>query len=134
MAYSDHYRLSVHAVITDEQDNILLLKANYANQSWGLPGGAIDPGETIHECLARECQEELGQAVGIQHLTGVYYHASHNSHVFIFRCRLPASAGISLSSEHTEYRYAPLDELAPVQRRRVEDCLRYEGVVVSEKF
>ena len=28
--------------------------------TWGLPGGKIDPGETILEAIVRECQEELG--------------------------------------------------------------------------
>lgn len=134
MAFQDHYRLSVHAVITDEHDRVLLLKATYGDLAWGLPGGGIDPGETIHECLSRECREELGLPVTLQHLTGVYYHAVYNSHVFIFRCALPPSAAIQLSPEHSEYRYAPVEELSPVQRRRVEDCLRYAGVVVSAKF
>jgi 8-oxo-dGTP pyrophosphatase MutT (NUDIX family) len=28
--------------------------------AWGLPGGKIDPGETLIEAINRECQEELG--------------------------------------------------------------------------
>ena len=134
MAYNDQYRISVHAVITNERNKILLLKATYGSLAWGLPGGAIDPGETIHECVLRECKEELGLDVAIRHLTGVYYHSAHNSHVFIFRCTLPESPTILLSSEHSEYRYTPINELSTVQRRRIEDCLQYAGVVASEKF
>ena len=29
--------------------------------SWGLPGGRIESGETLIETITRECQEELGQ-------------------------------------------------------------------------
>jgi 8-oxo-dGTP diphosphatase len=135
MAYDDLYRLSAHAVITDESNQkVLLLKATYADLNWGLPGGALDPLETIHECLLRECKEELGVEVVIQQLTGVYYHAAHHSHVFIFKCTLPESQLISLSDEHSEYRYTAITELSTVQRQRVEDCLAYQGVVVSRKF
>lgn len=135
MAYDDLYRLSAHAVITDETNQkVLLLKATYADLNWGLPGGALDPNETIHECLYRECKEELGREVIIQQLTGVYYHAAHNSHVFIFKCTLADEQDIALSDEHSEYRYIPLAELSAVQRQRVEDCLSYQGVVVSRKF
>lgn len=37
MAFSDTYRLSSHAVITNSQGQVLLLKANYGQKSWGLP-------------------------------------------------------------------------------------------------
>ncbi len=53
-------RLSSHAVICNAQQQVLLLKATYVDQAWGLPGGALDMGETIHEALIRECQEEIG--------------------------------------------------------------------------
>ena len=134
MAFEDLYRLSAHAVITDANGSVLLVKATYGSFAWGLPGGALEPGETIHECVMRECQEELGQEVDVCHLTGVYYHKAVNSHAFIFRCQLSGDEEIRLSAEHSEYRYFPLVELSPVQRRRVEDCLQFEGVVASEKF
>ena len=134
MAFEDLYRLSAHAVITDEVGRVLLLKSTYGSLAWGLPGGALDRGETIHDCLSRECMEELGQMVRLGPLTGVYLHSSVNSHVFIFRAELSAPADIRLSTEHSEFRWFPLEELSAVQRVRVEDCLRFEGDVSSAKF
>ncbi len=40
MAFNDTFRLSSHAVITNPDGHVLLLKANYGSFSWGLPGGA----------------------------------------------------------------------------------------------
>jgi 8-oxo-dGTP diphosphatase len=55
VAYNDKFRLSSHAVITDTDDNVLLLKANYGGHDFSLPGGVLEPSETIHQALQGEC-------------------------------------------------------------------------------
>ena len=112
MAFDDVYRLSVHAVITNDERQVLQLKATYYGGRWGLPGGALEPGETVHQALFRECREELGCQVSVQYMSGMYYHQAYNSHACIFRCQLPAGAEIQLSPEHSAHRYFPLDELS----------------------
>ncbi len=134
MGFDDQFRLSSHAVISDDRGHILQLKQTYGDKRWGLPGGALEPAETMHEALTRECVEELGIAVEIAYLSGVYYHSAVNSHAFIFRCSLPAGAEIVLSDEHSDYRYFPVAELSPVQQRRVGECLAFAGSVASAKF
>ena len=134
MGFHDFYRMSAHAVIVNEQHQVLLLKANYADHAWGLPGGGLDMGETIHQALLRECQEELGCAVDVAYLSGVYFHAAVCSHAFIFRCALPENAQIQLSEEHSTYRWFALEELSAVQRIRVDDCLQFDGMVRSRSF
>ena len=134
MAFNDTFRLSSHAVITNLDGHVLLLKANYGSFSWGLPGGALEPGETIHDALIRECSEELNCDVVIDYLSGVYFHSAYNSQAFIFRCTLPPTSQIQLSHEHSEFRFTPISELSKVQQIRVNDCLNYSGVVVSNKF
>ena len=121
-------------MISDKQNRILMLKASYGRLGWGLPGGALDPEETIHEALIRECREELGCEIEVQYLSGVYYHAAHNSQAFIFRCQLAESSNISLGEEHTEFVYMDMSAMSGVQRTRVNDCLNYKGATVSAKF
>lgn len=134
MSYEDKYRLSVHAVFTNAENKILLVKATYGNYHWGLPGGSLEPGETIHEALIRECKEELGIDATVLYMSGMYFHQAHHSHACIFRCEMPATSKIKLSSEHSDYRYFALDELSNVQRHRVSDCLNFDGKVQSAKF
>lgn len=134
MGFEHFFRLSAHAVITDGDGHVLQLRATYGEQRWGLPGGALDPGETVTEALLREVREELGTAPTIGYLSGIYYHAGPNSHAFIFRCTLPAGTTPVLSAEHSEWRYFPLDALSPVQRHRVEDCLGYDGTLRTGRF
>ncbi len=134
MAFNDLFRLSAHAVITDAEQHVLLLKQAYGDGRWGLPGGAVEPGETVHATLLRECREELGTAIQIHYLSGVYYHAEFNAHALIFRAALPIDSGIQLSAEHVAWRYVPLEELSAVQRRRVQACLTFDGTVDSACF
>ncbi len=134
MAFEHTFRISTHAVFTDDEQRILQVKATYGGNRWGLPGGALDPEETIHEALVRECFEELGVHIHILYMSGMYFHKAYNSHACIFRCEMPKNSIITLSSEHSEYRYFPLDELSPVQKHRIEDCLQFDGQVKSYKF
>lgn len=137
MGFQDFYRMSSHAVITNDVGQVLLLKANYANYAWGLPGGGLDLGETIHAALIRECCEELGCDIQIEYLSGVYYHAAVNSHAFIFKCKFDASKGqaeIKLSSEHSEYAWFDIQDLSEIQQLRVNDCIHFNGSVLSRAF
>jgi 8-oxo-dGTP diphosphatase len=134
MAFEDLFRLSSHAVITNEEGKILQLKSTYEGNRWVVPGGALDPGETIHEALLRECQEELGINVNILYMSGIYFHKAYNAQACLFRCEIPENSKIILSSEHSEYRYFELEELSPIQKIRIQDCLQFDGKVKSQKF
>lgn len=134
MAFDDHFRLSVHAVITNEEGRVLLLKATYGHKGWGLPGGSLEPGETIHEALVRECREELGVDIEILYMSGMYFHKAYNSHACIFRCNIQKDSKLVLSNEHSEYKYFSFDEMSPIQQHRVLDCLEFNGIVKSAKF
>lgn len=129
--------MSSHAVITNAAGQVLLLKANYENHAWGLPGGGLDLGETIHVALIRECREELGCDIEVEYLSGVYYHAAVNSHAFIFKCRFTFSEDegeIRLSSEHSEYAWFDIHNLTEIQQLRINDCIHFNGSVLSRAF
>jgi 8-oxo-dGTP pyrophosphatase MutT (NUDIX family) len=134
MAFDDQFRLSAHAVFTDKDGKILQLKATYGEKDWGLPGGSLEPGETIHEALIRECREELGVEIDVLYMSGMYFHKKYNSHACVFKCEMQKNSEIKLSSEHSEFRYFTLDEMTPVQRHRVMDCLQFDGKIKSAKF
>ena len=68
MSFEDQFRLSSHAVITNDHGHILQLKQTYGDKRWGLPGGALEPGETIHEALFRECLEASAFTMGSSHV------------------------------------------------------------------
>ena len=59
-------RSTARAVIVREQQ-ILLLRKDYGEhgERFALPGGGQDTGESLHEALQRECEEEIGTRVEI---------------------------------------------------------------------
>lgn len=134
MGFTNTFRISTHAVITDEESNVLLIRQTYGDRRWGLPGGSPESSETIHDTLFCECREELGCDVVIEYLGGVHFHSEFNSYAFIFRCRLRPNCKIALSTEHSQYKFANLTELSAVQRCRIEDCLNFDGTVKSAVF
>jgi 8-oxo-dGTP diphosphatase len=60
-------RLAAYVVIRDEQEQILLVRANVADEErhWTLPGGEVELDETIEEGAVREVFEETGLDVAL---------------------------------------------------------------------
>lgn len=55
------YRISIKALVLDEQGRIMLVRED--NDKWELPGGGLDHGEDVRKGLAREIKEEMGLEV-----------------------------------------------------------------------
>lgn len=62
---------SACAVALDDGGRILLHR-RADNGFWGLPGGKVDPGESVSSAVVREVSEETGLRVSVLRLTGVY--------------------------------------------------------------
>jgi len=67
-----------------ENESILLVEqqvSEYLNRKWSLPGGTLEIGETLQECIIREMQEETGLDVAIDKLLYVGDRIEENRHV-----------------------------------------------------
>ncbi len=53
------------------EEGWVLLHRSEADDFWSLPGGGCEVGETSHEALLREVEEEMGETVSIDRLLWV---------------------------------------------------------------
>ena len=62
------------AIIPASENKILLVKRNTIpfRGYWALPGGRMDPDETIEQTIVRECKEETGLNVQVVRTIGEY--------------------------------------------------------------
>lgn len=129
-------RVGCAACIFDDTRERLLLTRRSDNGRWCLPGGHMEPGETLAECVEREVWEETGLRVEAQRLIGVY----SNPHVLLVypdgnRTQIVAAvfeAGVlggrlGVSDETTEADYFSRDEIALLDvmehhRERIADA------------
>jgi ADP-ribose pyrophosphatase YjhB (NUDIX family) len=65
-------RIGSCAIIFDDKREKVLLTRRADNGLWCLPGGKMEPGETIEECCQREVMEETGLGVELKRLIAVY--------------------------------------------------------------
>lgn len=64
------------AIIRDRQGKILLHQRR-DNGLWALPGGTMEVGETVVECVKREVKEETGLDVAPSYVIGIYSDPNH---------------------------------------------------------
>lgn len=71
--------------------------------TWGLPGGRMEPGETMIQAIERECREELGampeylKLVPLEKFTTADQHFSYHT----FFCSVATEFVPKLNHEHT---------------------------------
>jgi 8-oxo-dGTP diphosphatase len=85
----------------------------YNPHMWECPGGRLQVGETLDGALCREAFEEVGLMVAPGKPLAVWSWTNANSRpiVCVARRCSPSSYGVRLSSEHSQFRWVPVDEI-----------------------
>jgi ADP-ribose pyrophosphatase YjhB (NUDIX family) len=128
-------RLGTSAVIPDETGANILLTRRTDNGRWCLPGGAMEPGESVEECCLREVWEETGLVVRVVRLLGLYstphrvtyYEDGQHWHIVAANFLVAITGGtLGVSNETTAVGFfsqadmAALDIVDP-HRERIDD-------------
>jgi len=115
------FTLCVRLILFDQQGHILVLKRSDSSTTnpslWELPGGKIDAGEQFDEALKREILEETGFTVAIHTAAGTAMQETDEYRVVnLVMIGTILSGGLSISREHSEYRWAGLPEVAALEK------------------
>lgn len=96
------------------QANQILLIQRADAPVWGLPGGAIEDGETITQAALRETREETGLDIHVERLVGIYSrpHWRFGGDIgIVFRATPCGGSLITRTDETTDARYFDLQTL-----------------------
>jgi ADP-ribose pyrophosphatase YjhB (NUDIX family) len=62
---------AVSAIVTDDHGRILLIHRT-DNDRWAIPGGGVEPGESVSQATTREVKEETGIDCEVTGVVGIY--------------------------------------------------------------
>jgi ADP-ribose pyrophosphatase YjhB (NUDIX family) len=111
----------VTAIVWNTDNQLLLIRQN-ENNSWTLPGGIIDPGESPAQALVREVYEETGVKIRPKSIVGVFGGPEGFSRTYpnqdqvefvdiVFECEAVGGTLECRDGEATEVRYFDITEL-----------------------
>jgi A/G-specific adenine glycosylase len=83
----------VTAAVIERKGKVLLAKRpskGLLGGMWEFPGGKVEKGESLGECLAREIMKELGVGIRVGNAIGIYRHAYTHFRITLhaFDCKL----------------------------------------------
>jgi 8-oxo-dGTP pyrophosphatase MutT (NUDIX family) len=113
-------RLGCSAVLFDANREKILLTRRADNGQWCLPGGGVEPGESVAEACARETWEETGLRIRVKRLTSVFsspdrlviYSDGERFQIITLNFEVSERGGIiGLSDETTEIGFYSLPEI-----------------------
>nr|WP_250124604.1 A/G-specific adenine glycosylase [Chroococcidiopsis sp. CCMEE 29] len=122
------------AIIWNDQRQILIDRrplGGLLGGLWEFPGGKIEPGETVEDCIKREIQEELGIEIEVGgHLITIDHVYTHlRVTLIVHHCR--HVAGVPQPIQCDEIRWVTLDEVDlfpfPKANEKIIDALRQQA-------
>ncbi|MBK8032803.1 MAG: NUDIX domain-containing protein [Chloroflexi bacterium] len=142
IAKTAQIRTGCAALIWNNDKTEILLTRRTDNGLWCLPGGGVDPGETVEEACIREVWEETGLQVRVERLIGVYsspnrviqYADGNRFQIIGLMFAVEVTGGqLTLNHEVSEFGYfapAEIAELALMEhhRERIVDALADQSV------
>jgi 8-oxo-dGTP diphosphatase len=119
--------LGAATVVVDDSSRVLLVRHNYGELNWELPGGAGEAGESAEETARREMREEVGVELETMRLAGVYWDPQIDAHHFVFQARTRGTPRVADRKEIAEFGWFLPDALprpmSDFTVRRITDAI-----------
>jgi 8-oxo-dGTP diphosphatase len=100
--------MRVVAALIRAEGQVLLTQrrpGRHLGLSWEFPGGKVESGETDHQALKRELQEELGVEVRVGTLCFETRHnyGTREMHLLVYRCQITDGKPVALDTHAVEW-------------------------------
>lgn len=125
----------VTAAIIEKNGRILIGKRKEGKHhagKWEFPGGTLEEGETLEQCLKRELEEELAVDAQIGELYCIGEHVlTPEWTIRLFAYRVNRISGTLTPKEHEEIKWVRIKELAdyefpeadgPIVEKLISEC------------
>jgi len=121
-AIDEGWKIGVCAQIKCGDGRVLLIRRSVADTGagiWEMPGGAVEPEESIENALLREIEEETGLKIlleGLKYKTHFDFHdleKNKHSRKFCFVCLTEEQP--RLSNDHSEFKWFAREEISSMK-------------------
>ncbi|WP_249872642.1 NUDIX hydrolase [Oceanobacillus saliphilus] len=102
--------VAVSALVTNEDSEVLLVKVQWRQDTWEMPGGQVEVGEALDKAVSREVLEETGLIIKPVGITGVYYNATKQILSVVFKGRYISGTIKIPPEEISEARFVDINE------------------------
>ena len=130
------FRISLKAVIHDDQGRLLVVKEHGLN--WGLPGGGLDHDESLQSALARELKEEVGydgvfefETIGTE--GPVYVQSLDIWLVWIVFHVTPTSSDFMVGVDAEDMKFIDVDELLQYDDNQAQYARKFHDIVIARE-
>ena len=132
MSRLEQTELTTLCLIYKENKILLQNRVKKDWQGWTLPGGHIEPGESIVEAVKREMKEETGLTVRSVELRGVKQFPIDEGRYIVFLFRTDDFEGELISSEEGNMQWFDRSELSSLPA--VSDFSELLSVIDSDQL
>ena len=113
--YNTGYNIGVGGAVVRNDQLLLVRRASrHGRGNWQLPGGFIEPDETIEQAVVREVQEESGVSAEVEAVLGLRsrYDAESGNGIYVILLLRPLSGEPRADNHEVDYAdYFALDQI-----------------------
>jgi len=133
--------VAVSALITNDDNEVLLVKVQWRQDTWEMPGGQVEEGEALDKAVAREILEETGLVIEPVGITGVYYNTTKQILSIVFKGRYIRGKIQTPPDEIKEARFIEINQqniaqyiTRPHMQSRTLDAINAKNIIPYETW